>query len=185
MEQQLENIWNAFAAKLKQFIVARVHDVTVSEDILQEVFLKVQQRLGQLEDAGKLQGWIYQITRNAIADYFRAQKPTAELAESIPALEETPEGIPAELACAFRGMVDALPEPYREAVVLADLEGLSQKELAERLSISYSGAKSRVQRGREKLKEALLECCRFQFDRRGNIIECEPRNQSCPQCELP
>ena len=80
---------------------------------------------------------------------------------------------------AFRKMIFSLPEPYRQALVLTEFEGLTQKELASRLGISLSGAKSRVQRGREKLKQDLLECCRFEFDRRGKVIECEPRQSDC------
>lgn len=80
-------------------------------------------------------------------------------------------------------MIDNLPEPYREAVVLTELEGLTQKELAGRLGISLSGAKSRVQRGRQQLKEMLFDCCRFEFDRRGGVVDCEPRSKSdCPEC---
>jgi RNA polymerase sigma-70 factor (ECF subfamily) len=87
-----------------------------------------------------------------------------------------------DLKTAFRRMIHSLPEPYREAVVLTDLEGLTQKELAGRLSISLSGAKSRVQRGRQKLKEMLLDCCRFEFDRRGGVVDCEPRSMKrCPE----
>jgi RNA polymerase sigma-70 factor (ECF subfamily) len=80
-------------------------------------------------------------------------------------------------------MIYSLPEPYRDALVLTEFEGLTQKELAERLGISLSGAKSRVQRGREKLKEMLFDCCRFEFDRRGRMIECQPRAKgSCQEC---
>ena len=80
-------------------------------------------------------------------------------------------------------MIDALPEPYREAIILTELEGLTQKELGERLGISLSGAKSRVQRGREQLKQALVDCCKFEFDRRGRVIDCEPRSPgSCEEC---
>ena len=51
--------------------------------------------------------------------------------------------------------------------------------LAERLGLSLSGAKSRVQRAREKLKQQLLECCHFELDRRGHIIDYQPRCQCC------
>ena len=53
-----------------------------------------------------------------------------------------------------------------------DFEGMSQKEYADRLGISISGAKSRVQRAREKLKDLILKCCDYQFDKYGNVIKC-------------
>ena len=67
-------------------------------------------------------------------------------------------------------MIESLPEPYGDAVRLYELDGLPQQAIADRLGLSLSGAKSRVQRGREKLKEQLFACCSFQRDRRGNVI---------------
>ena len=82
-------------------------------------------------------------------------------------------------------MIEGLPDAYREAIVLTEFEGLTQKELADRLGISLSGAKSRVQRARGQLKQMLLGCCQFEFDRRGGIIDCKPRvNNGCRGCSL-
>lgn len=183
MTVSVENIWQEFSVKLRQFIRGRVSDDATADDILQDVFLKIQKRLGQLDDSSKLQGWLYLIARNAIIDHYRVRKKTVELPETL--LDETANDDPdiEGLKIAFRRMIDALPEPYREAIVLTELEGLTQKELAERLGISVSGAKSRVQRGREQLKRALLDCCQFEFDRRGQVIDCSPRsNGGCPEC---
>jgi RNA polymerase sigma-70 factor, ECF subfamily len=88
-----------------------------------------------------------------------------------------------EMCDGFRRMIYSLPEPYREALVLTEFDGLSQQQLAERLGISLSGAKSRVQRGRQQLKEMLHECCTFEFDRRGKVIDCTPRTKTkCAEC---
>ena len=102
--------------------------------------------------------------------------------ESFPAPEEGTDLRSEEvegLKQAFRRMVEELPEPYREAVRLADLEGVPQTELAERLGISVSGTKSRVQRGRQMLRKELEECCRFEFDRRGKVIDFTPKGECC------
>jgi len=66
---------------------------------------------------------------------------------------------------------------------LTEFEGPTQKQLAERLGMSLSGAKSHVQRGREKLREASLDCCQFEFDRRRKIIDCTPKDAGCCQAE--
>lgn len=82
-------------------------------------------------------------------------------------------------------MIRGLPEPYRQALELSELEGIPQRKVAERLGISLSGAKSRIQRGRKLLRDALLECCHFDFDRRGRILEFVPRAPCChnkPSC---
>lgn len=183
MNPALEQIWHEFAEKLGQFIRSRVPDPTTAEDIQQDVFVKIQQRLGQLQDPAKLQSWIYLIARNAVIDHYRSRKETTEVPETMPA--EAPENDREieGLKASFRRMINSLPEPYRTALVLTELEGITQKQLAERLGISLSGAKSRVQRAREQLKDMLNECCLFEFDRRGRVIECTPRaNGGCEDC---
>jgi RNA polymerase sigma-70 factor (ECF subfamily) len=183
MKPTVETIWNEFAARLGQFIAARVADPATAEDILHEVFLKIQNRLDQLQDPAKLQGWLYLMARNAIIDHYRTRKETTAVPESLPAepLAHDPEV--EDLKAAFRRMIDTLPEPYREAVVLTEFEGLTQKQLAQRLGLSHSGAKSRVQRGREQLKQMLLAQCEFEFDRLGRIIDCKPRTKDrCQEC---
>ncbi len=184
MNPTLEQIWHDFAGKLGQFIRSRVSDPATAEDILQDVFLKIQQRLGQLHDPAKLQSWIYHIARNAVIDHYRNRKKTEEVPET---LVDEREPVSTELnglKASFHRMIRSLPEPYQQAVVMTELEGLTQKELAERLGISLSGAKSRVQRGRQQLKEMLLDCCRFEFDRRGGVVDCKPRPKAgCRECE--
>jgi RNA polymerase sigma-70 factor, ECF subfamily len=184
MNATLEHIWNEFAGKLGQFIRARVSDPAAAEDILHDVFVKIQKRLGDLQDPAKLQGWIYLIARNAIIDHYRARKETVEVPETLPAEpDNNHDGEIEELKAAFRRMIYSLPEPYRDAVVLTELDGLTQQQLADRLGISLSGAKSRVQRGRAQLKRMLDECCAFEFDRRGKVIDCAPRHKSaCKEC---
>jgi RNA polymerase sigma-70 factor, ECF subfamily len=184
MNATLEQIWHEFAERLGQFIRARVSDPAAAEDILQDVFVKIQQRLGQLRDPTRLQSWIYLIARNAVIDHYRQHKEAVEMPETLVEEREPASAELDDLKASFRRMIHSLPEPYREAVVLTELEGLTQKELAERLGISLSGAKSRVQRGRQQLKKMLLDCCRFEFDRRGGVVDCEPRSSGgCPECQ--
>ena len=185
MNLTLEDIWTQFATRLRLFIRARVMDEASAEDILQNIFVKIQHRLGTLRGLEKIEAWVYQIARNAIVDHYRAQKPTDELPEDLtaPPDNSSHEAEKAALLAAFRRMITELPEPYREAVQLTEMEGYTQQQLAIRLGISLSGAKSRVQRGRAMLKEMLLECCRFEFDRRGGIMECAPRKKGkCAEC---
>ena len=183
MNATLDHIWHEFAEKLGQFIRARVADPATAEDILQDVFVKIQKRLGRLHDPAKLEGWIYLIARNAIIDHYRTRKETVELPDTLPAEPDRDEGEVEELKAAFRRMIYSLPEPYREAVVLTEFDRLTQQQLADRLGISLSGAKSRVQRGRAQLKEMLDECCTFEFDRRGKVIGCSPRAMAgCDEC---
>lgn len=105
---------------------------------------------------------------------------TFDAVEVLDLPEELPDDdVVSELLPCVRAMVRSLPEMDRQALVLTEYQGLTQKEMAERLGLSFSGAKSRVQRAREKLKQQLLECCHFELDRRGHIIDYQPRCQSC------
>lgn len=182
MNPTLEQIWNELADKLRGFIRRRLPDAAEAEDILQDVFLKLSRRADDLPEPGKLEGWIFLIARNAVIDRFRTRRETVEVPESIHFEEEAaPEELEA-LKASFRRMIHSLPGPYREAILLTEIEGLSQVELAGRLGISVPGAKSRVQRGRQRLKAMLLECCEFEFDRRGRVFGCTPRASDCPEC---
>lgn len=184
IDKPIITIWDEFSAGLKRFILSRVLDEQVADDILQDVFIKIHTRLDTLQDPAKLESWIYQITRNAIADYYRRVRPMPP--EPILALSgEDVSGdaeMRAALARSLREMVDSLPDEYRQALVLTVFEGLSQEELSERLGISLSGAKSRVQRARTKLRDMLFECCHFEFDRLGKVINYYPRADCCVQC---
>ena len=172
MTVALESVWDQFSDRLRSFIRARVADEDAVEDILQDVFVRIHAKVGTLQDLGKLESWLYQITRNVIIDYYRSRRPTEQLPETLGSSEEVyEEALVTRLASDVREMVEALPEPYREALVLTSYEGLSQKELAKRLGLSYSGAKSRVQRARERVKDMLMTCCHFEFDRRGTVID--------------
>jgi RNA polymerase sigma-70 factor (ECF subfamily) len=177
-----EQVWEAFHAPLLQFIRKRVPDDATTEDLLQEVFLKIHQHVETLKDVKKLESWVYQLTRNAIIDSYRSSRPTTAL--DVPEVLRLPEALPdddviSELFLCVRAMVRSLPEPDRQALVLTEYQGLTQKELAERLGLSFSGAKSRVQRARARLKQMLLECCHFELDRRGRIIDYQPNCHCC------
>jgi RNA polymerase sigma-70 factor (ECF subfamily) len=123
---------------------------------------------------------MYQITRNAIVDYYRGQKPTIDVPQIFPSVDGTPQDTPhQEIASGLKFMIDDLPEKYQQALLLTEYQGLTQKELAQHLGISVSGAKSRVQRARQKLKDQLMQCCHFEFDRYGTIIDYHPITCCC------
>ncbi len=166
-----EHIWNEFSGRLGQFIRGRVSDPALAEDILHDVFAKFQVRCEEFRDPAKVQGWLFLVARNAVIDHYRTRKLTSELTELLPV--EPPLAIEvAELHAAFQRLIDRVPEPYREALVLAELRGLAQAEVAKQLGISLSAAKSRVQRGREHLKELLLEYCQREFRSFGKHSPC-------------
>ncbi len=184
MEGSTPDVWATFSASLLRFIRKRVANEHDAEDILQDVFSKIHQRIDRLQNAEKLQAWVYQIARRAVIDYYRARSRAPEQTDVPDELAERrePEPVSVEVADCLVPMIERLPESYRQAVVMTELEGHTQRELADALGLSLSGAKSRVQRGREQLKAMLLDCCHFEFDRRGRLIDYEPRIATCRAC---
>lgn len=178
---KIEITWLSLKDKLNSFILSKVPDKAVAEDILQEVFIKLHSKIDTLRDDTKFQPWIYQITRNLIADYFRNLKRENFQNHYIPVLEEEDPGneLMAETLSDMIKMMDDMPAEYCEALCMTELEGLSQKEYAQKIGISYSGAKSRVQRARSLLKDMLMNCCHYQFDVYGTVLSNSPNNCCC------
>jgi len=180
MNDPLEQMWDQYSQRLGAFIRGRVEEDAEAEDILQEVFIRIHRNLCCQEDWNKPEAWIYQIARNLIIDHYRRRRELMEIPESLPAEPDLPEVDPeAILALDLKEMIDELPEHYRQALILTEYQGMSQKQLAESLGISLSGAKSRVQRAREQLRDMLLRCCHFEFDRRGRVVDYYQRCCCC------
>jgi RNA polymerase sigma-70 factor (ECF subfamily) len=164
----------------------RVRSEPDAEDLLQEIFLKISMHIEKLVVHDKLHAWIYQITSNAIVDYYRRTRENTELPESLTyedeALSDDPGNANQEIAGCLQGMIEQLPDKYKEAILLTEYQNLTQKELAERLGMSVSGAKSRIHRARKLLKEMILDCCKLEFDRYGNIIDFSKHQNGCEKC---
>jgi RNA polymerase sigma-70 factor, ECF subfamily len=175
-----EQVWHDLHSDLQAFIDRRISDSHASEDILQDVFARIHTHAPTLRDETRLQSWIYQITRNAIIDYYRGQKSVVEIPDTLAAQAEDIEIDPASaLAPCVKLLVEELPHKYREALRLTEYEGLSQIEAAHRLGLPISTFKSRIQRAREQIKQTLLQCCHFEFDRMNRIIDYYPHCEGC------
>jgi RNA polymerase sigma-70 factor, ECF subfamily len=168
MNREILSIWNDLNQDLKKFIFGQVKNEAVCEDILQDVFIKIFLNINQLKDVSKLTAWIYQITRNSIVDYYRSQKLFETLDEVDLTLQEETQN--SKLLDCIQSKINLLPDKYKDAVLLTTLEEYSQIELAKYLGISYSGAKSRVSRGKEQLKALVGQCKNVEVDENGRIM---------------
>lgn len=177
----MEEIWVKFENKLRAFILSKVHDEFVAADLLQEVYIRIHENIDKVKDHTKLQAWIFQICRNLIIDHFRShnkeQKTKILAFES--EFEETDDDFMSETLEDMIKAMSNLPQEYCEALCLTELEGMSQKDYADMIGISYSGAKSRVQRARKMLKDLLMNCCHYEFDKYGTVIGIYPVNCCC------
>ncbi len=177
---EVVDIWNDFHKELKSYIAKTIHNEVDADDVMQEVFVKIIRNIHKVNKAENLRQYLYGIVRNTINDYFKTQQQKHNNAEfPVLLLEDNVKSLNTVVAERVKSFIDQLPEKYKEALLLTEFQDVSQKDLAERLNISYSGAKSRVQRGKEKLKEQLMDCCIFQSDVYGNIIEMEKKNCHC------
>jgi RNA polymerase sigma-70 factor (ECF subfamily) len=166
-------------AALRPFIERRVQAAD-TDDVLQDVLLRMQRGLGGLRDDERFGPWVYRVARNAITDHRRrrARLPLSQDdAASEPAGEADDDDQAARrLAETLSSFVAELPSPYRETLTLTELEDIGQREAAEMLGVSLSAVKSRVQRGRQQLRRLLENCCHIALDARGKVQSCEPRD---------
>ena len=174
MDCDLKTIWESCSGNLLSFIKSKVQSEFDAEDILQDVFLKLHRNIGNLKDSSKLQAYIYRTVNNTIIDYYKKRKDEIMTDGEIPehiALEEEKGNLNEEVARCIRDMIFRLPEKYQRPMELHDIMGRHHKEISRELNISVSGSKTRVQRARIKLKEFLFECCDFELDSMGNVID--------------
>lgn len=185
MENTASNIWEQLHNGLRAFIAKRVGNEAETEDLLQEVFLRVHRHAQTLQEPERIISWVFQITRNAIIDHYRSTERRRELPVGLATeiekdqqsvvIEEDESEARYELSHCLRPMIDRLSADYREAIRLVELEGLTNQEAASTLGLSVPGMKSRVQRGRQQLRKMLDECCLIELDRRRGVVEFEER----------
>lgn len=176
---ELASIYTQFHQVLFGFIKSKVNSHQDAEDILQNVFIKIASGLNGLERKEKLQSWIYTIARNSVIDYYRTSTNKESLSVELHIEEtfreeeyiDTTKG----LDCCLIDFVNQLPEEYRDIIIDVEMKGVKQKDLVSKYNLAYPSIRSRVQRGREKLKQILLECCHIQWDNRGNILDVASR----------
>jgi RNA polymerase sigma-70 factor (ECF subfamily) len=175
-ELEFQTIHEAFRPKILRYL-SRLVGEQEAEDLTQEVFVRVSQRLGEFRGEASLSTWLYRIATNAAIDRMRspafrrsveqtgADDPSeAEMSgrdiwggEPNPTVEK--QVVRDEMNECIRGLIEKLPEPYRLALVLADLEGLKNREVADILGVSLGTVKIRLHRARKALKDELALHC--------------------------
>lgn len=183
---EIEEVWEKFGNQLRRFIAARVSSSDTADELTQQLLIKIYQNLDTLKESERIDGWLFRIARNLVHDYYRQQQKVSsdsivdvdELAE---VLEEksAAEAMREELGLCVRPLIDQLPAHYRRTLIAVDLDGKSQKELADELGVNYSTIKSQSQRGRAQLRKLLKRCCDYTVDARGSVISYQPKVSQC------
>jgi RNA polymerase sigma-70 factor, ECF subfamily len=177
---------------IRAFVLGKVKDPTLADDVTQETLIRLHKKADSLRDTDRLHAWVFQIARNAIADHFRAAKPTDPFDEQLHAQpattpSETPtaeeETLQQDLAAYVRSVVNDLPDIYRQALQLTEFQGMSQVDLARQLGLSTSAAKSRVQRARAMVRDQIERCCHWETDRYGKVLDVQPKSPARCDCD--
>lgn len=173
-------IYNDFSDRLYQFIFSKVKDEAIAKDLLQEVFIKIHLKKDTLKEKDKLKPWLFRIANNTILDYFRKNKSRNTSSEIDILAEE--ESDSHTIQDCLQPLIDKLPDTYKEAVYLSDIKGMKQAAIAEKLGISVSGTKSRIQRGRLRLRDGFIACCDYKINEQGFLVGEHKEKKDCKVC---
>ena len=142
----VEQAWHALSEGIRTFLRSRAPSDADADDLLQDVFVRVHEKIGSLQQSDRMESWVYQIARNAVADFYRRRvpRPVEAVEDIVDPIDdpETSENLNRSVAAWLLLMIEGLPNTLREAVQMYEIEGIAQAEIAKRLNISLSGAKS-------------------------------------------
>ena len=181
-------IWSKFHAPLRAFIMGKVSDSHTADDILQETFIRIHSRIDTLKDQTKIQAWVNQIANNLVMDHIRkSQKISNDEIKDEPAGELEQDDAMTEALADMVKMMDDLPGEYCDSLCKTELGNMSIAEYASSAGISFTAAKTMIFRAKRMLKDMLMQCCHYQFDKYGTVLEitqsgcccCCPEDNSC------
>lgn len=167
------DLWRGLHDRIEAFVRRRVPSDADVDDVVQDTFVRAHLGLARARRVDDVEAWLFRVARSAVVDAYRRRGrdvPSGLIEVDVPSRDEDPGAGDGLTAC-VRPFASALPEPYRQAVHLVDLDGLTHAEAARRAGVTVSGMKSRVQRGRAHLRGLLEACCRIEVDRRGGVME--------------
>jgi RNA polymerase sigma-70 factor (ECF subfamily) len=174
-----EQVAQDLSGPLLRYLARYVGDPVLADDLLQETLIRVTRSLPNFAGRASVKTWAFSIATRVAADHFRDPVHRVHIVD----IDETAGLVDGdvgtdqrlvvdEMNACMRKVIDSLPEDYRAALVLHELEGLTADQVAEVLDCSVATAKIRIHRGRVRLKEALQGECNFYRDR-DNVLRCD------------
>jgi RNA polymerase sigma-70 factor (ECF subfamily) len=175
-----QRVWKSYSEDLKYYILSKVKDPAITDDILQITFIKIHTKLDTLKDESKIKAWVFSIARYSVLDYYKSTNQTFEVANS-----ETEtfieESVHTEKECLY-GIIKSLPKKYRDPLFLSDIKGLKQAEVARQLKIELPTAKSQIQRARKMVAQGFKDCCGFVENDKGVLVGELQDKKDCKIC---
>ncbi|MGB2684679.1 MAG: sigma-70 family RNA polymerase sigma factor [Olleya sp.] len=175
-----KDIWKLHADDIKYFILSKVKDEVIADDLLQETFIKVHTKLNTLKDEGKLKSWLFSIARYTVLDYFRSKKLVYETTDEDFIFEEQ-KLEHTEVDC-LHGIIKSLPKKYRDPLFLSDIKGIKQQQIADQLNLALPTIKSQIQRGRKMIAQGFVDCCDFVINDQGFLVGEVKDKADCKMC---
>lgn len=165
------NIVSDFYDKILGYVIKKVNDIDIAKDITQEVMGRMIDAYDKQLQVNNIKAWLFQVTRNIIADRYRRKDFLNYVDTEIESSAE--DEIPAITAEDFIvPMIKLLPDEYSVPLYMSDIDNMKQSEIAEKLNLSLSATKMRCQRARKKLHELFLECCDIEYTESGAFAHC-------------
>ena len=177
-----DELWSGFNEKLFRYIESQVKNPYDAEDILQDVFVKIFRGIGQLENQEAIKPWIYRVTKNTIIDFYKKKKDVSVAPEVLYLVEEETgdaDNMNEDIYKCIESMLFQIPDKYQAVYEMHKKKEMKHREIAEELDISVSASKVRLKRAKDMFREKLLECCDFEVDNYGNIIDYEEKGKCC------
>ncbi|MFY0611560.1 MAG: sigma-70 family RNA polymerase sigma factor [Hyphomicrobiaceae bacterium] len=172
--------WHKIERQLRTYVRSRVDPAWI-DDVVGNILVRLVQNAQALSKADNLAAYVQQVSKNAVVDHYRRRSVEHRVLSQVQAdaagtiHSNDVQAAEAAISRCLFPFIAELPPRYRNALTLTEIKQLSQKEAADRLGLSVSGLKSRVQRGRSLLKRAVSQCCLVEIDRRGGVMDCERR----------
>lgn len=174
------DIYYEYQPRVHKFAISFVKDAWAADDITQDTFEKVQARLDQLKDPAKLPAWIFRIAYNRCQDHFRHVQKEVKNGRTLAGQIQVQDILPLDkklevhqMSQCVQDKIRLLPESLHSVLMMYEVMGFRQKEIADILEISLGSVKTRLHRARRKLKDILEKECSFEKDER-NVLVCEP-----------
>ncbi len=160
--------WLRYEQELRGFIASRINDHSQIEDILQDVFIKALAEGNRFCQLDNSRAWLFRVTRNQLIDYQRTHKDHAPIDDQLEENQEESAPV-SNLSTCLPFALKNLSLDDQEIIQRCDLDGLPQADYAKQKGLSLTGAKSRIQRARKRLKKQLEISCHIIFDPQGNV----------------
>ncbi|EDM44811.1 RNA polymerase sigma factor SigZ [unidentified eubacterium SCB49] len=162
---ETKKLWDYINEELYFFILKKVKNRDVTNDIFQNTFLKIHNNLSKLKKEEKAKAWAFQIARNEIFNHYNKESIYVNEPDTNKELLLQDH----EQVCCFDKFIDELPEIYKQVIELIYIKGKKQKEVAKELDISLENVKARVKRAKDILKKKFNTCCKYQFNTNGKL----------------